>query len=169
MALDETQARERAEAEVRAFCGWHVAPTKREVLVLDGEGTRTVFLPTLRLTELHSLSVNGTPVDLATVQWSPTGIVRYGYAPTSGWDGYQFTRGQLGGVEADVTHGWETWPLEVLSVVDRLAARTVADPGNLVQVGQVRVGVGQDGLPLGGTLTDVDRDVLLRYRIPGRL
>lgn len=171
MALNDEQARDRAEAEVRAYCGWHVAPSRQEVLTVDGQDSRVVFLPTLRLTGLLSLSVNGDVLDLAGVEWSTTGQLRWGRIPTpTGWDGYlRVPQGRLGGVVAEVVHGWDEWPLDVLSVIDRLASRTLSDPGNLVQVGGVRVGTGADGLPLGGSLTRVDRDVLDRYRIPGKL
>ena len=39
-----------AQAAVRAYCGWHIAPSLSETLVLDGTGARAFILPTLHLT-----------------------------------------------------------------------------------------------------------------------
>jgi hypothetical protein len=41
-----------AEAAVRAYCGWHIAPAVIEDVVLDGSGTRSLFLRTLRLRDV---------------------------------------------------------------------------------------------------------------------
>lgn len=158
MALTEEQATARAEAEVQGYCGWHIAPQLRETLTLDGDGSGVLFLPTLHLVELHSVSVNGTPVeDLEDVEWSTSGVLRCLPRTT-----------RLRGVQVEVTHGYESWPVDVQAVVDRLAQRTTSDPGNLVQVGQVRVATAKDGLPLAGTITDVDRFTLDRYQLPPR-
>lgn len=177
MALNETQAHDAAEAMVQSFCGWHIAPSVREVLELDGEDSRVAFLPTLRLTELHSLSVNGTALDLTQVEWSRTGVIRWPFLSTTtladylGWDRdptYSHPRGRFRGVQAEVTHGYEAWPGDLLAVVDRLAGRIQNDPGNVVQVGQVRVGMDRLGVPLGGSLTAADRAALQHYKIPAR-
>lgn len=61
-------------------------------------------------------------------------------------------------------------PLDVTAVVERLAARAVdaSSTGLLVQVGQVRVATDSDGLPFGAHLTELDRHVLNRYKLPPR-
>lgn len=157
--LTAEDARLRAEAEVTSYCGWHIAPPVRETVTLNGDESGVVLLPTLRLTELHSLTVDGSAIDVngSAVQWSAAGVMR---CPASD--------GRLRGVVVDMTHGHDEWPLPVISVIERLAARAQDAQGALVQVGQVRLATGSDGLPAGGTLTEVDRLILARYRVPSR-
>lgn len=57
---------------VRDYCGWHVAPVYTETLVLDGDGTRRLLLPTRRIVELHDAQIDGEPVDL---RWSADGWI----------------------------------------------------------------------------------------------
>lgn len=164
MPISDQQARARAEAQVRAYCGWIVAPSTTETLVSDGDGSGVLLLPTLHLTDLLSLTVDGTVVDPATVEWSTAGVVRW---PSSCWSYGPSTR-KLRGISAEVEHGYAEWPLDLAGVLDRLTTRATTDPGVFVQVGQVRVATGNDGLPVGGELTDLDRAVLNRYRLPPR-
>jgi hypothetical protein len=157
LALSSAEARERAEAEVRSYCGWHVAPTQRETFVVHGDGVHIAMLPSLRVTQLHALRVNGRDYDAAAIEWAGSGIIRLASTST-----------KLRGVEVEVTHGFDDWPLEVLAVIERLAQRAEDDPGALVQVGQVRYATGADGLPISATLTELDKLVLDRYRLPSR-
>lgn len=168
--VDETGARARAEALVRSYCGWRVAPQEREVLTVDSDSAGTVLLPSMHVTALHSLTINGTAVDAADYQWSGAGVLRLtGTVPTSwGYWGSLYYEPQLQGIAADVTHGYEEWPPEVEAVLDALASRALTTPSMYVQVGQVRVATGQDGMPVGTALTASDRQVLDRYRLPPR-
>lgn len=162
MPLSPEVARARAEAQVRAYCGWIVAPSTTETLVLDGDRSGVLLLPTLRLTDLAALTVDGTTVDLTDVEWSSVGVVRW---PCTTW--LPSTR-KLRGITVQITHGYDEWPLDLAGVLDRLTTRATSDPGIYVQVGQVRTATGNDGLPVGGELTDLDRSVLDRYRLPPR-
>jgi hypothetical protein len=49
-------------AEVRAFCGWHIAPEVTETLTLDGPGGYVLVLPTLHLVDLVSVTNDGTAI-----------------------------------------------------------------------------------------------------------
>lgn len=161
MPLTSEQAAARALAEVQAYCGWHISPSRTETLSLDGSGATVQPLPTLRMTALVSLSVDDEIVDTASVEWSEAGFIRRDAAWTS----------RLRGVVVEITHGYATMPLDVQAVIDRLAARHLeADTMSsmLVQVGQVRAAVGGDGLPASAVLTELDRHVLDRYRLPPR-
>jgi hypothetical protein len=163
MPLTEEQARARAEAQVRAYCGWIIAPSTTETLVLDGDRSGLLLLPTLRLTALVALTVDGTTVDVADVEWSSIGVVRWPCGDT-----WVPSTSKLRGITVQFTHGYDEWPLDLAGVVDRLTTRATTDPGIYVQVGQVRTATGSDGLPVGGELTDLDRSVLDRYRLPPR-
>lgn len=161
MALTEEQARAQAEAEVRAYCGWHIAPSQTEDLVVDGSCATVQMLPTLRLTAVNSITVNDTAVDLGTVEWSGAGFLRRDAAWTS----------RLRGVVVNATHGYDEWPLDLQAVVNRVAAQAMEtnDASQLLaQVGQVRYAVGPDGLRNVGLLSQADKWVLDRYRLPPR-
>lgn len=170
--VTEAEARLRAEALVRAYCGWHVAPSTREVLAVDGErGWGSVLLPTMYVTALHSVTIGDDVLEASTYTWSPAGILRLAYGSPLPWSDYyaaSYAQQPLQNITADVTHGYDEWPPEVAGVIDALAVRAQATPSQYVQVGQVRVATGPDGQPLGAGLAQGDRAVLDRYRLPPR-
>jgi hypothetical protein len=158
MALTEAEATQRAEATVRAYVGWHLAPERSETLTLDGPGSSVLLLPTLRVTAITSITEDGSAVDPGDYEWSSSGVVRRnGYWSPS-----------LRGLEVSLTHGYAEMPLDVAGVIERLTTRVVEGAGVLAQVGQVSYAEGEDGLPVGGTLTSLDRAVLDRYKLPPR-
>lgn len=168
MALTEEEARAQAEAEVRAYCGWHITPVVTETLVADGSGNRAQMLPTLRLVSVAAVTNDGDALTIglgpnSDVEWSRNGYLRF-----NTWCSKRAFTSHLRGVTADVTHGYADWPADVLAVVRRLTQRALDSDGVgiLAQVGQVRYATGTDGLPATGTLTDLDRNVLDRYRLP---
>lgn len=97
-------------AAVRAYCRWHVAPAVTEALTLDGPGGDLMFLPTLRLTDLTSITNDGDVV--SSPEWSTSGMVRGAGCWTS----------KFRGVVAEVTHGYDECPAEVLTVVAEMVA-----------------------------------------------
>lgn len=172
MPLSQADATARAEAEVRAYCGWHIAPEQTETLTLDGPGGPLLVLPSLHVVSVTSVAENGVELDPAGYAWSAAGVVRRTssaatwngyYGP--GWTGWTDT---LRGIAVTLTHGYASMPLDVQSVIDRLAARSVEDPSQYSQVGAVAYATGADGLPASGSLTALDQAVLDRYRLPPR-
>lgn len=167
MPLSQADATARAEAEVRAYCGWHIAPQREDTLTLDGPGGPLLVLPSLHVVSVASVAENGTEVDPEGYAWSAAGVVRrtsssLSWSSTGGWtDTYR-------GIVVTLTHGYADMPLDVQSVIDRLAARSVDDPSQYSQVGSVAYATGADGLPASGSLTALDRAVLDRYRLPPR-
>jgi hypothetical protein len=89
-----------ALAEVQAYCGWHIAPSKTEDVQLDGTSSTVLRLPTLHLTELNSLTIDDQLVDvddISAVEWS-----------VSGWLRRQAGFGvRLRGVVVNITHGYD--------------------------------------------------------------
>lgn len=172
MALTEAEATSRAEAAVRAYLGWHLAPERSETLTLDGPGSPVLLLPTLRVSAIASVTESGTLVASDDYEWSASGVVRRKSSssyPSSTW-GPRWTSA-LRGVEVELTHGFEEMPLDVTAIIERLAARaTEASKGSAVlsQVGQVAYAIGADGAPLSGALSILDREVLGRYKLPPR-
>jgi hypothetical protein len=148
-----------ALATVVAYCGWHIAPSVTEDVVLDGTTSTVLRLPTLHLTSLDTLTIGGVVIDVDdpyAVEWSEAGYLR-----RSGGFGTL-----LRGVVVGITHGYDAMPLDVQAVIDGLASRAVFPSSPYVQVGQVRVATDASGMPIGGTLTSVEQMTLDRYRLP---
>lgn len=134
---------------VRAYCGWHIAPVVAETVTVDGSGTWEQLLPTLRLVALNSITNDGVVV--ADPEWSTSGVVR------GGW-----TR-RYRGVVADMTHGYEQWPAELLSLAaDAVAA---AGRGGVSSVTSRQHQVRFDAATLLAALEDGQRSTLDRYRL----
>lgn len=95
--------------EVRAQCGWHIAPVVTETLTLDGPSGPVLVLPTLRLVDLVSITNDGAAV--TDPEWSRSGMVR-AYCWT--W--------KLRGIVAEITHGFEDWPPDLLAAMAVMAA-----------------------------------------------
>lgn len=151
-----------AEAIVRKYCGWHVAPVIIEDLVLDGTGTGSLFIKSLRVVGIHSAEVDGTVLDPETLEWSEAGYVR-----TSGvWPD------KLRAVKLTVEHGFDEVP-DVVSVIRSIAARASASPTGVVreQAGAVSIGFSMvaPGVSGGVVLMDHERRMLDKYRIGGRV
>jgi hypothetical protein len=64
---------EAAERLIRDYCRWHVAPIITETRTFDGPGTRSLFLPTKRLVEVESVTVDGGPLTPEDYRFSADG------------------------------------------------------------------------------------------------
>lgn len=149
--VDE-QAWASACAAVRAYCGWHVAPSVTETVTVDGSGSSVQLLPTLHLTSLVSITNDGTAV--TDPEWSEAGMVRGSW--TSKWRG----------VTAEMVHGYDDCPAEIVGILHEAASRGVA--GSAVsQVGQVRMG-GVSGVPGAASFLMEQTAILDRYKLPPR-
>lgn len=150
----------------RAYCGWHIAPTITETIILDGSGDRTILLPSLRVVEVTSVKNLGVEVSLTdTTRWDwsrLTGVLRLYYEPFP-W--------QLGSVEVEMRHGFDSCPTDLLDVCATVAARADMDVASMT--GRFMAGPFQydssaevrSGLT---AFTDLQTRVLDRYRIPLR-
>lgn len=134
-------------ADVRGFCGWHVAPEVTETLTVDGPGSGLLVLPTLRLVDVLSITDDGAA--LTDPEWSVTGMVR-AYCWT--W--------KFRGVVAEITHGFEQWPADLLAVMAEMASTTAS----LAGVKAVTSGAHQ--VTFETSLRPSQRDVLGRYQLP---
>ena len=147
-----------AEAAVRAYCGWHVAPVITEDLVLDGSGTSTLFLRTLRLLDVTAAEVSGTVLDVTGLEWSEAGYLR---SPGKWPD-------RLRSVKVTISHGFDDVPA-VAAIVRAIAARASASPTGVVreQAGAVSIGFSltAPGVSGGVVLMDHERRMLDKYRI----
>jgi hypothetical protein len=110
-----------ASGIVRDFCRWPIAPTEDATWTLDGRGTAWLNLPTLYLTDVAEVRVDGEVIDPGTYSWAQRGQLYR----AEGWPA------RLRCVEADVSHGYETTPTSVRAVVLTLAARSMVNPEGL--------------------------------------
>lgn len=151
-----------AEAVVRKYCGWHVAPVIVEDLVLDGSGTHSLFVKSLRLVNVLSASVDGVALDVSTLEWSEAGFLRVpGRFPD-----------KLRSVRLTIEHGFDSAP-DVVAIVRAIAARASASPTGVVreQAGAVSLTMSltAPGVSGGVVLMDHERRMLDKYRIGGGL
>lgn len=143
-----------AEAEVRAYAGWHIAPNRADTDSFRSYGGPVLLLKSLHVTAVASVTIDGTAI--ADYQWYENGVLRR----EAGWP--------CGKVEVEFTHGYDVVAIgDLYGVITALAARG-GSTGAYVQVGQVRVAVDSSGAPLGGTLSASERAVLDRYLLPPR-
>ncbi|MEH0147456.1 hypothetical protein V6D40_07265 [Corynebacterium sp. Q4381] len=112
---------------LRDLAGWHIWPVRQETVTVDTAGDNVIFLPTLRLLQVHALALDGTPVGLDTIEWSESGMVRLKRRSGRG-----FRR-----ATATITHGFDTTPLA--GVAMHMAARAT-QPGTNMTVGGISVG-----------------------------
>jgi hypothetical protein len=152
-----------AEALVRAYCGWHIAPVRTHTVVVSSFDA-TLVLPTLRLVEVVSVvaSDGTTVVDPADYRATPAGVItRTGHL--SPW-GYHFGWGHAwGDLTVTFRHGHDTPPADVTAVVQGLASRAKAGTAGLSS----RV-MGPFQEHFAADLFGTDREALARYRLPAR-
>lgn len=133
-----------AEADVRDYCGWHIAPSRDETITVDGSGGRILDLPSLYVTDVASVTEDGTLLETTTYVWREWGVIeRLGCS----WG--------TGKIEVELTHGYSPVPPNITGVVQALAARAVGASATVSreQVGQVSRSYLADGLSPGQIAT----------------
>lgn len=136
-------------AEVRASCGWHIAPSVEETVTVDGPGTHLLVLPTLHLTDLTDVTDDGSAV--TSPEWSRTGMVR---RPFGCWT-HKFR-----GVTATMTHGYDEWPADLLAVMAEMAT-----PSSTTGVAKALTS-GPYQVTFEESMRPSQREVLGRYKLP---
>jgi len=153
-----------ASAGLRRYCGWHIGPTRREELVVDGSGGRLLLLPTLHVTQVHLVTEHGREPMLGDeVEWSAIGTLR---APTRWTERFR-------GVTVDLDHGYPLAEIpDVAQIVKQVVATALASPMGVTreQAGQISVSWATTAPNVAGGLSLLDRDLALleAYRLGGR-
>lgn len=155
LAATEVQRLEQAEALVRGFCGWHIAPSRTESVTVRGRGTKTLTLPTMHVTAVTSVTEDGRTLTVDDdYTWSAAGVL---------------TRDGVWPVDAKVvvamSHGHAPIPAEVTAIVQAIAQRAVNNPGSMTrkQIGPFSEQYATDSAL---SLLESEREALRRYRIP---
>lgn len=144
-----------AQELVRSYCGWHVAPSRTETLVVHPTPAGTILLPSLHVTSVTSVTVAGWPV------LDPTYYQVFEHGEIRRVMGYRFTDRHA--VTVEFTHGYDDAPADVAGVVQAIAQRASSVTPNLLQVGLVRYS--DPGGSSFGILPEW-RQVLDQYRLP---
>lgn len=110
----------------RREVGWHVSPVKTETMIIDGPGSRVLWLPTLKVVTKPTIIEDDVTLDVATYAPSagngPGLPRRVALRKTSrGWwtDTY-------GGISVTMQHGFTEaeaadWRQMILSMVDQMS------------------------------------------------
>lgn len=113
-----------AEADVRDYCGWHIAPSREETVTFaDPTGPR-LMLPSLYVTAVSSVLVDGVEQDASTYH-----VHRNGWLERRGSGSYWY--GDV--VSVTFTHGYATPPASVTAAVKAVAQNSIGTPGGLTR------------------------------------
>lgn len=153
---------DQATAEVRRYCGWHIAPALTEPVTVDGSGGLFLSLPSLHVTNVTAVTEDGLLRDPSTYEWSEQGQL---------WAAYPWS-GHFRGVTVDMTHGFSDVPEDVRAIVMAVASRAQLSPDGVVrrQVGAVSESYSQTGFNVAGgvSLMPHEKADLDSYRIRPR-
>lgn len=135
---------------IRGVAGWHIGGEREETVTVDARGGSLLRLPSLLVTdvaEIRDVTVTSDPVVLTDWRASMRGLVTRSCWPYG-----------IAVVEADITHGYETCPADLLPIIAAYCRNLPANE----RVTQESAG------PFSKTVsTDSDPDgVLARYTIP---
>jgi len=135
-------------AAVRAWCGWHIAPSKTETVKVEGGGGRVLLLPSLHVTNCTAVrDESGNAVTGWKVR--ENGIAR------GSWRDEEL-------YEFDITHGYDQMPAELLGIVADLDSNGVGAVVKSKAIGPFSESYGSD-LALQPITTQA---IVARYRIP---
>jgi hypothetical protein len=143
-----------ASGVVRNYCEWSISEETVTARVFDADGSRLLLLPTLHLTDVDEVLIDGTEV--TDFSWSEMGaLCRQGRWPVG------FRR-----VTVTFTHGYAEVPAEIQAIVFGLAQRgATVTPGLRTRtVGAVTYQYA-DGAS-GSALDVAEKSVLDRYALP---
>lgn len=145
-----------AQAAVRAYCGWHVAPQLTRTITVDSYGGQTLLLPTKHIVDVTNVTVSGVDCT-SNVQWSEAGILRLnnGCFP----DG-------LRDVQVSLTDGYDPQEVpQIMTLLVTLAKRAQIQPGIASQsVNGASISYSTASTP-GVALLQSEMDLLSPYRL----
>lgn len=152
-----------AQGALRAYCGWHVSPDLDETLTLDGQGGRHLWLPSLKVNSITSITELGVVVDLDDVDWSESGYLERRC-------GHWTSRPRQ--IVVELNHGYEDAPAELVEVVVSIASRASSSPSGAVDEGtgpfRAKWSAVAPGVAGGLALLQHERDILDKYKLPPR-
>lgn len=162
-AGDDEAIIRQTQAAIRRYCGWHIAPEITETIVLDGDGSRHLWLPSLHVTAVTAVTNGDTVLDVTDdLDWSETGFIEL---RCSRWT----ERPRR--ISVELTHGYEEIPADLVELAVSLAARAASSPSGAISehAGQVSLTFGTfNGVAGGLALLAHEKELLSEYRLPQR-
>ena len=154
-----------AEATVRAYCGWHIAPVRTQTITIRDD-RELVVLPSMRVQNVSVVDWLGGPVnpnwwsvDEAGLFWRWLPGSRSTYP-----DGPAFPNAYRGTLTVTFDSGYDAAPADVTAAVVGLAQRSKANPTGLGSATR-----GPFAESYASSLFGTDKAVLDRYKLPARL
>jgi hypothetical protein len=150
---------------IRNFCQWHIFPsvTVTEEVPIQPDGT--VMLPSLYVTDVATVTIDGLETDPSTYHWHQAGYIRRFRQQYFEWPLWPLESEQpfreypsplARHAEVTYTHGYSTLPLTVAAVGMELANRAMELPSGVatqISSGPYTISMGA----LGIVLTDDQR------------
>ena len=99
---ETVRALDAALARVRRWCGWHVTPARRETITRDRPYSNMLIIPTLKIRQVHSITVDGQAMDLSDIRVSNDVPGMLQTVTGRPW-AYSCNLGQI---EVELTHGF---------------------------------------------------------------
>lgn len=142
-----------ATEAIRRYCGWNIAPAESVTATLDGGG-RELYLPSLKVNSITSLTADGVAQQVTDFEWSRiSGNLRHkggcGYFPER-WGGYVVV----------FNSGYEAVPADLKQIVLQVSAMALSSPTGATreQAGQVSMQWATTAPGVAGGLSLLDRD-----------
>lgn len=145
-----------ASGLVRNYCRWPISRIENDIRVFDGDGSRWLNLPTLKLNDVTSVSVDtGADDPLALTVGTDFRLLPNGMLwRSAGWPiGYA-------NVTIDFDHGYDPVPDEVRIVVCALAAKFYSNPEGLTSRS------GGDSNRAFSELSSLEMQLIAGHRLP---
>lgn len=169
LAASEEDRLVQAEALVRAYCGWHIAPVKVSTWSLGPTGDTALVLPTLRLVNVLAVVDRLVTLDPAGYTWDEQGIL---HLTARSWYSNETLRRFPTRVTVQAEHGYDEPPAEVTAVVQAVAQRALDNPGSLTRdaVGPFAnvYSASSTGQAASLALLIEEKQTLGRYKLPAR-
>lgn len=151
-----------ATEAIRRYCGWNIAPAEDVTVTLDGGGA-VLYLPSLKVNSIASVTVAGTLLAATDYEWSKrTGNVRQKHARTFPdiW----------GGIVVAFNSGYAAVPADIKEIVLQVSSLALSSPTGATreQAGQVSMAWATTAAGVAGGLTLLGRDraTLASYLLP---
>lgn len=154
-----------ASQRIRDYAGWHIWPQVSEVIHLNGPGLRELFLPTLFLASITSITDDGETVTVADLDYN-VGKLTDGIIDGRCWST------KRGAVVATIVHGHPVVPAGLRYLTMQMAARALGSPLGATKEASLSSSVSWSltGTQKAGgvVLLDDEHAEIDAYRIPGR-
>jgi hypothetical protein len=150
---------------IRNFCQWHIFPNIPVTQTVPVQPDGTIMLPSLYVTGVESVSINGLPLDPTSYQWQQAGYIHHcqqQFFPWPLWPlqsdapFHEYPSALSQYADVTYTHGYPQIPAQVAAVGMELANRAMELPSGVAS----RISSGPyaiDLVALGIVLTDDQR------------